>query len=217
MAKFMNVNSAEDFGAAFAAAFPTGRYFETEEDFNAETQSAIAEAVASVTAELTEAHKRDADALRAERDKAIAQNATADYTAYSKYPDLIELLKAAKLRPGALPSLCALRVWSGITTAKAIAADIGNTPVLGKKGGVASTAKIVTSSLQKLERSLIAANTGVAIKVTSIRGSEGDSSIRKIRFAPIVELGDDTTDDEEVETAEVETVSEVVGGEKVEA
>jgi hypothetical protein len=78
-----------------------------------------------------------------------------------------------------------------MTTAEAIAADIGTTPLLGDKGGDVATAKVITSSLQKLERSLISANIGVAIKVTSIKSSKGNSSVRKIRFTPIEELAFD--------------------------
>lgn len=189
--KYMVVNNAEDFPGAFAEHFPTGKYFETSEAFEAASADAINAAVASATETLVAAHKLDADALRAERDRAIEANATADYSAYEGHPDLIVLLKAAKLRPGALPSLCALRIWNGMTTAEAIAADIGTTPLLGDKGGDVATAKVITSSLQKLERSLISANIGVAIKVTSIKSSKGNSSVRKIRFTPIEELAFD--------------------------
>lgn len=169
----------------------------------------INSAVDAAIAELTEKHLVEMAALQEALGKAREQNATADYSLYAEYPDLVELLKKTDLRPGALPSLCALQVYKGLSKASDIAKAIPVTPQLGvdtykddgsidkkAKGGLPSTPKIITSALQKLEKSLLAANTGHAIKVTSIRGKDGDSSVRKFRYVPFVELEEATDDDD---------------------
>ncbi len=173
----------------------------------AEFEAAIAERVNAALAEVHAAHEKEISALNELLAKAREQNATADYSAYEKFPDLVELLKKTDLRPGALPALCALQIWNGLTSAKAISVAIPNTPKLGEKGGGASSPKIITSALQKLEKALLSANTGVGIRVVSVRGKEGDSNVRKIKFTPMVELADESTSEGE-STSEADAADE---------
>lgn len=161
----------------------------------AEFDAAVNERISAALAEVHEAHSKEIAALNELLAKAREQNATADYSAYAEFPDLVELMKKTDLRPGALPALCALQVWRGLSSAKDISAVITHTPKLGEKGGGASSPKIITSALQKLEKALLSANTGVGVRVTSLRGKEGDSTVKRIRFTPMVELSDDNSDD----------------------
>lgn len=157
----------------------------------AEFDAAIADKINAAVAEVKSAHEKEIAALNELLAKAREQNATADYSAYTEFPDLIELMKKTDLRPGALPALCALQVWRGVTSAAEISKAIPNTPKLGEKGGGVSSAKIITSALQKLEKALISANTGVGVRVTSIRGKDGDSTVRRIKFTPMVEIAEE--------------------------
>lgn len=157
----------------------------------AEFDAAVSERVNAAIAELKADHDKEIAALNDLLSKARDQNATADYSAYAEFPDLIDLMKQTDLRPGALPALCALQVWKGLNSATTISAAIPNTPKLGEKGGGASSPKIITSALQKLEKALLSANTGVGVRVTSLRGKEGDSTVKKIRFTPMVFAEDD--------------------------
>jgi len=169
------INNQSDFDAVISAI---------TSDINGQIEAAVDAALVPIR----ESHAAEIAALNALLEKAREQNATADYSAYEAFPDLVELLKKTDLRPGALPSLCALEVWRGATTAKEISRRIPRTPKLGDKGDKESTPKMITSALQKLQKSLYTANLGVAVKVTSIRGPEGDSSVKKVRFVPAVEM-----------------------------
>lgn len=158
--------------------------FNSQEEMDAR----VAELVEAQLSDIRAQHEKEIAALNELLTKAREANATADYSAFSAYPDLVELLKKTDLRPGALPALCALKIWEGLTTSKAICAAIPTTPKLGDdKGGKPSTSKMITSALQKLEKALIAANQGIGIRVKSIRGPDGDSEVRRIRFTPIVD------------------------------
>lgn len=161
--------------------------FDTEEAFNA----AIASAVDAALATQLSAHQAELAALNSALEKARESNATADYSAFEKYPDLVALLKKTDMRPGGLPAICAIHIWGGLSTAADIAKAIGRTPKLGEKGDVECTPKIITGALQKLERGLLTANTGVGVKVISIRGKEGNSTVKRIRFQPMVEIADE--------------------------
>lgn len=158
--------------------------FNSQEEMDAR----VAELVEAQLSDIRANHAAEIAALNELLNKAREANATADYSAFSAHPDLIELLKKTDLRPGALPALCALQIWQGLTTSKAICAAIPTTPKLGEdKGGKPSTSKMITSALQKLEKALIAANQGIGIRVKSVRGPDGDSEVRRIRFTPIVD------------------------------
>lgn len=151
-----------------------------------EVESRIAAAIEAALVPIREAHAKEIEALNIALTKAREANATADYSAFEEFPDLVALLKRTDLRPAALPALCALHVWRGLKNAADISKALPVTPSLGDKGGVPSSAKIITSALQKLERGLIAANTGTGVQVTSIRGKEGNSTVRRIKFTPLV-------------------------------
>lgn len=155
--------------------------FETEEAYN----SAVNDAVNAALAEQKAAHDLELAALRSALEKAQS-SAGADYSAYEKYPDLVALIKASDMRPQGLPAICALHIWNGLNLASDISKAIGRTPKLGEKGDVECTTKIASGALQKLEKALLTANTGVGVKVTSLRGKDGDASVKKIRFAPMV-------------------------------
>jgi hypothetical protein len=157
----------------------------------AELDAHVSAAVSAALDEIKTAHAAEIAALNELLAKAREQNATADYSAYAAHPDLIELMKKTDLRPGALPALCALQIWNGLPDAASISKAIPNTPKLGEKGGGVSSPKIITSALQKLEKALLSANTGVGVRVNSIRGAEGNSTVKRIRFTPMVELADE--------------------------
>lgn len=169
------------------------------ERVNAETEARISAAVEMALVPLREAHAKEIEALNIALEKAREQNATADYSAYEAFPDLVELLKKTDMRPAALPALCALQIWKGLTTAEDISKAIPVTPILGNKGGVASSAKVITGAMQKLQRGLLLANAGIGVEVKSIRGKEGNSSVRRIKFKPLV-IEDDFVVVDEAET-----------------
>lgn len=158
--------------------------FASQEEMDAVVNAAVETALLPIR----EQHASEIAALNEVIAKLRESGATADYTAFAKYPDLVELLKKTDLRPGALPALTALHIWGGAKSAMEISKLIPLTPKLGDtKGGVVSTPKIITAAMQKLETGLLSANTGVGIRVTSIRGKEGDSTVKRIRFQPVVD------------------------------
>lgn len=185
MAKhYFSAATQEDFEARYPFAF------ETTEAYVASYQDKIDDAVSAAVSELLAKQQIELDALNsihaAEVAKLREANATADYSAYDGFPELRDLLMKTDLRPGALPSLCALRVWQGFTKASDIAKDIGITPKLGtEKGGVPCTAKMAASALQKLEKGLFAANIGLGVKVTALRTKDGDCVVKKIKWVPV--------------------------------
>lgn len=152
---------------------------------------AVQTALQAALSEIKEAHEKEIAALNVLLTSARESSSAVDYSAYAKYPDLIDLMKKADVRPQALPGLCALQLWGGVTTAEEMAKNIGTTPKLGDKGGVPATTKIIASALQKLERGLLAANLGIGVKVTSERGKDGKdgaTTVRRIKFTPMQEI-----------------------------
>lgn len=155
---------------------------------------AVKAALDGVITGIQEQHAKEISALNELLTKAREANSAVDYSAFEKYPDLISLMKAGDVRPQAMPGLLALQIWKGVTLASEMSKNIGTTPKLGDKGGVPATVKIVVGALQKLERALLAANTGVGIKLTSIRGKkgeDGDASVKRIKFRPMAEIAED--------------------------
>jgi hypothetical protein len=156
-------------------------------EIEAEIERRVAEALAVQAAD----HARAMDLLAAESKKPPRSGKPKSdrYAAFARWPDLCDLIQATDLRPGALPSLCAIEVWKGSTTASEIALIIPLSPKSGEgKGGTPTTPAIISKALDVLAIAFMTANKGLGIKVEAIRDSGGDSKVRKYHFQPSVEI-----------------------------